>query len=105
VALEGYMYQAMILINVMTNGAIYAPKSAATLQKAMALDPTNPRPHYLMGQNIYFTPPQWGGGAEKAKPHLEKAKALFATFTPASDRHPNWGGVVCDMLLEGKIKN
>jgi hypothetical protein len=104
VALEGFMYQAMILINVMTNGPIYAPKSNITLQKAAELDPKNPRPHYLMGSNLYFTPAQWGGGADKARPHLEKAKALFATFTPASDRHPNWGSIICDMMLEGKIK-
>ena len=103
VSLEGYMYQAMIMINPMTNGAIYAPKSAATLQKAMVLDPNNPRPHYLLGQNTYFTPEMWGGGMEKARPHLEKAVELFAAFKPASEFHPNWGEVPCKMILEGKM--
>ena len=104
VALEGYLYQAMIMINPMTNGAIYGPKSAITLQRAEALKPSNPRPPYLLGQNIYFTPEMWGGGMEKARPHLEKAKALFATFEPASELHPNWGQVPCEMILEGKMK-
>ena len=104
VALEGYLYQAMIKINPMTNGAIYGPKSAMTLQRAALLDPNNPRPPYLTGQNIYFTPDMWGGGMDKARPHLEKAKALFATFKPASELHPNWGQVVCEMILDGKLK-
>lgn len=105
VALEGYLYQGMIMINPMTNGAVYGPKSAMTLQKAMQLDPNNPRPPYLLGQNIYFTPEMYGGGMERARPYLEKAKALFDTFKPASDLHPNWGKIVCEMILDGKIPN
>jgi hypothetical protein len=102
--LEGYMYQGMIMINPMSNGAIYGPKSAMTLQKAMAMDASNPRAPYLLGQNTYFTPEQWGGGMERARPYLEKAKALFETFKPASELHPNWGYVPCVMILEGKMK-
>jgi hypothetical protein len=104
VALEGYLYQAMIMINPMANGPVYGPKSAMTLQKAAALDPDNPRPHYLIGQNLYFTPEMWGGGMDKARPHLEKAKALFAAFKPKSEFHPNWGQVVCEMILDGRLK-
>ena len=104
VALEGYLYQAMIMINPMANGAIYGPKSGMTLQRAALLNPSNPRPPYLLGQNIYFTPEMWGGGMDKARPHLEKAKTLFADFKPASELHPNWGKVVCEMILDGKIK-
>lgn len=105
VALEGYLYQGMIMINPMTNGAIYGPKSAMTLQTAMQLDPNNPRPPYLLGQNLYFTPEMYGGGMERARPYLEKAKALFETFKPASELHPNWGGVMCNLILDGKIPN
>jgi hypothetical protein len=103
IALEGYMYQAMIMINPMVNGAIYAPKSAETLQKSMTLDPNNPRPHYLLGQNLWFTPPMWGGGPDKGRPHLDKAKTLFEAFKPASEFHPNWGEIGCNMILEGKL--
>ncbi|MBL7826036.1 MAG: hypothetical protein JNJ57_05355 [Saprospiraceae bacterium] len=105
VALEGYLYQGMIMINPMANGAIYGPKSAMTLQKAAQLDPNNPRPPYLLGQNIYFTPEMWGGGMDNAKPHLEKARTLFGTFKPQSEFHPNWGQIVCEMILDGKIPN
>lgn len=105
VALEGYFYQAKIMINPMTNGQIYGPKSAMTLQVAAKLDPTNPRPEYLLGQNIYFTPEQWGGGMERARPHLEKAAELFKAFQPKGEFYPNWGEVPNRMILEGKMKN
>ena len=105
VALEGYYYQAMIMINPMVNGQIYAPKSAMTLQRAAELDPSNPRPPYLLGQNIFFTPAQWGGGMANARPHLEKARELFEKYEPATEFSPNWGKVVCEMILDGKIKN
>ena len=104
VALEGLLYQAKIMINPMANGPVYGPKSNITLQRAALLNPANPRPPYLLGQNLFFTPEMYGGGMEKARPHLEKAKALFASFKPASELHPNWGQVICDMILEGKIK-
>lgn len=105
VSLEGYMYQAKIMINPMVNGAIYGPKSAMTLQKAMQLDPKNPRPHYLLGQNTYFTPEQWGGGMERAKPHLEKAMELYAEEKKSirPEFSPNWGEVPCHMILDGKM--
>lgn len=103
VALEGWMYQATVVLNPMVNGMIYGPKSTKTLQKAEELDPTNPRPHYLEGSFIYFTPEMWGGGMDRAKPHLEKAKELFANFKPASDFAPNWGNVPNQMILDGKM--
>ncbi len=103
VSLEGMLYQAMILINPQANGMVYGPKSAMTLQKAMALDPNNPRPHYMLGSNLYFTPEQYGGGMARAKPHLEKALELFKTFKPASEFAPNWGQIPCQMILDGKM--
>jgi hypothetical protein len=105
VAIEGYLYQGMIMLNPMSNGPVYGPKSAATLERAMALDPKNPRPHYLLGQNTYFTPAQWGGGMERAKPHLEKAMELYtaAKGATAGEFAPRWGEVPCRMILEGKM--
>lgn len=91
VTLEGYMYQSMIMINVMTNGQIYGPKATQALQTAMQLDPNNPRPHYLLGQNLMYTPPQWGGGKDAAMPHIQKAAELFDLFKPADEFAPDWG--------------
>jgi hypothetical protein len=42
----------------------------------------------------------FGGGAKNAKPLLEKAVALYSSFTPANDLMPVWGKERCEKLLE-----
>lgn len=68
----------------------YGQEAAADLQKGMQLDPNNPRLYYLQGMSIYGTPPQFGGGADKAKPIFEKAMELFKDATP-KPLYPDWG--------------
>jgi hypothetical protein len=61
------------------------------MEKAMKQDPANPRPYYLKGQNLKYTPEQFGGGCKNATEVLEQAAARFEVFKPASELHPNWG--------------
>ncbi len=91
VALQAYIYQGRIWSSPMVKGAIYGPKSAAACEKAMELNPENPRAYHLLGQNTFYTPSFFGGGAENALPILEKADEKFKTFQAESDLHPAWG--------------
>lgn len=91
VALQGYIYQGRIWENPMTKGAEFSPKVQQTLEMAMSLNPQNPRPYYLLGQQLLFTPEFYGGGGKAALPWLEKAEALFGAEAPASAMHPRWG--------------
>ena len=100
VTLQGYIYQGRIWSNPQQNGPVYSPKASQAIQQAMQMEPGNPRPHHLMGQNLYFTPAQWGGGAKVALPHLKKADEAFENFEPKSSIHPSWGKVFNDWLLE-----
>lgn len=99
VTMQGYVYQAMIWSNPEANGMIYAPKAQVTLEKAITLNPENPRPYYLIGQNLFYTPAQWGGGAAPAKKYLTKAKEKYATARPESALHPTWGAAYNDYLI------
>ncbi len=98
-ALQGYVYQGRIWENSMVNGAIYSPKSTKACEKAIELDPNNPRPYYLIGQNLFYTPSFFGGGPEVAKPMLAKAKAKYDAFEKADDLTPEWGEEVNNYLL------
>ena len=69
----------------------YGAASASNIEKAKALDPSNPRPVYLKGQAKLYTPEAFGGGKDVAKPLFEKALAMFDAFKPASELHPTWG--------------
>lgn len=78
----------------MTNG-----KDAATaLQKGLAADPNNPRLYYLQGMSLFGTPPQFGGGKDKAKPVFEKSVALFKAAQP-KPLYPKWGQQQAETML------
>jgi len=103
VALEAFAYQLQLLENPMTKGAELSPKIFATLGKAEALNPANPRVYYLRGNFTLNMPEFYGGGAAKASPDLQKAVAAYAAFKPASPLHPTWGGEEAAELAE-KVK-
>ncbi len=89
-----------IRMNPMVNGQKYGPIAAEQLEKALALDPENPRAYMQKGIGLFFTPAQWGGDKVQGKLLMEKADAKFATFKPATPIHPSWGKRINDMFLE-----
>ena len=90
-ALQGYIYQGRIWPNPQQRGAEYTQKSYEALGAAMAINPANPRPYFIKGQNTFFMPEFWGGGVKNAMPLLSEAKEKFEVFEPASKLHPTWG--------------
>jgi hypothetical protein len=89
-----------MMVNPMQRYMEYGPESGSNMEKAMQLDPANPRPYYLKGQGLKYTPEQFGGGCKTAKPELQTALDKFATFKPASELHPNWGKQPVEMLMK-----
>lgn len=89
--MQGYIYMATIWESPMIKGATYGPKATTSFEKAMKLDPKNPRPSMLQGQNVMFTPEFFGGGAKKAQPIFASAQEKFDTFEPATSIMPKWG--------------
>jgi hypothetical protein len=90
-----------MLVNPMQRYMQFAQQINGSMEMAKKQDPANPRPYYLQGQNLKNTPEQFGGGCKTAKPVLEKAAALYATFKPASALHPGWGKMQTEELLAG----
>ena len=91
--LRASYYQAMLQLKPM-RAPYYGPKAGSLLEEAVAADPTNPRAASLLGQNLYYTPRMFGGGADKAVPHLERAVELFAAEATDDERDdllPTWG--------------
>lgn len=69
----------------------YGAEAAEALKKAKQLDPDNPRIYLLEGQDMFYTPEQYGGSKTKAKQLLEEALKKYETHQPASSIHPSWG--------------
>ena len=89
-----------MMVNPMQRYMEYGPESGSNIEKAMQQDPANPRPYYLKGQALKYTPEQFGGGCKTAKPQLQTAFDKYAAFKPASPMHPTWGKGQVDSLLK-----
>jgi hypothetical protein len=88
-----------MMVDPMTRFMEYGPESQSHLDAAMQQDPTNPRPEYLKGQGLKYTPEQFGGGCATAKPVLQSSLTKFNAFKPASELHPNWGKQRVELLI------
>lgn len=89
--LTAYFYNAKLAASPMTGWIRYGSKVEKHIKNAKQLNPKNPRVALLEAESVYYTPSTFGGGKDKAKPMLEKAKKLFTDFTPKNELMPNWG--------------
>lgn len=69
----------------------FGPAAAEALATAKQLNSENPRVYLLEGQDLYFTPEQFGGDKQEAKKKFEEALKKFDSFKPADSISPNWG--------------
>ena len=83
-------YTQQMMVDPYSRYMTYGQQSGAALQKAMKLYPNNPRVYFLQGMSLFGTPPQFGGGKDKAKPVFEKAIALYKSEQPLP-LYPKWG--------------
>jgi len=89
--LKGLINVAKIASNPMVYGASLSGETTELYQKAIALDPNNPRAHsglaeFEMGGARFFK--------QDLSPYctkLEASIAIYDNFKPASNFHPNWG--------------
>jgi len=89
-AVENMMATQQMLMDPQTRWQTYGQQAGAAIQKGLKLDPNNPRLYYLQGMSVFGTPPQFGGGKDKAKPLFEKSIALYKSAQP-KPLYPTWG--------------
>lgn len=90
-ALEGFIYMMRIPIDPATRGPQYSGMSMGALQKAIALDPDNPRAQLLLSDMQYGTAQFFGSDTSEACGTLQKAIELFKTAKPEYKLDPDWG--------------
>ena len=93
---EIYVIRSMIasahmMVDPQSRWQQYGQASTENINKAKALDPSNPRPVYLEGQTKFYTPEAFGGGKAPAKELFTKALQMFDTFKPQTELDPVWG--------------
>jgi hypothetical protein len=83
----------------------YGPLANNYFKKAKEFDPTNPRPDYLVGQSLLYTPVQFGGGKEVARPILEESMKKYESFKPENSISPDWGKKMLKNILDSISSN
>jgi tetratricopeptide (TPR) repeat protein len=89
--LQAFLYQSRLQVNPTIRGLNYSQKADASLRKAVAADPGNPRAYMLMGYNVFHTPSVFGGGPKNALPLFLKARDQYLVFKPELPFSPSWG--------------
>lgn len=85
-------------VDPMTRWQSYGAEARAALEKAIKVDPNNPRIYYLNGQTLMNTPEAFGGGKAVAKKLFEKSLELYKTSQPPQF-YPSWGKEDAEKLL------
>jgi hypothetical protein len=89
--LKGMIAQARMQIDPMNRWQKYGAEATNSFTKAIQADTLNPRPEYLIGVGLFYTPQQFGGGPTAARPVLEKSLMKYNQFVPENDLMPHWG--------------
>jgi len=98
--LKGMIAQARMQDDPMSRWQKYGGEAQFNFQKAMETDSLNPRPEYLIGVGVFYTPKQFSGGPVKAKPILENSFRKYEQYVPENDLMPKWGKQMVEELLK-----
>lgn len=70
----------------------FAAQARPLMQEARAADPDNPRLLWVLGPNLWQTPPERGGGQDKAMAAYDKGlEVIRKQKKPADPLEPSWG--------------
>ena len=98
--LQGFLYPSRINVDPMNRGMLYIGDMNKSLDKALELNPDNPRVYYLRATMTFHMPEAYGGGAAKALPLFQTASEKFQSFKPKTEISPSWGKEICDFELK-----
>ncbi len=87
-----------MLVDPQSRYMTFGAEAGQDLQKAMTLNPNNPRLYYLQGMSVFGTPEQFGGGKAKAKPIFQKAVDL-GKAEQQKPLYPHWGLDMSEAML------
>jgi hypothetical protein len=91
VALEGFAYMLKITVDPQTRGMVYAPRATQTFEKAIGLNPENPRAIALMAQMQFGAAKFFNSSTTEACATNTKALATFTTYKSENPLAPVWG--------------
>lgn len=98
--IKAYVSLMKISVSPMLRAPQGTPAAMEMLMKAEKINPANPRPFLVHGQNTFYTPEFFGGGKEAAKPIIANAVNLYSQEKITDDFMPRWGKSRAEYLLK-----
>ena len=75
------------------------------LAKALELAPQNPRVVLVEAQDLFYSPPQYGGSQERGLQRYQEAIRLFAQQPDEDQAYPDWGHAMAYAWMGGAYLN
>jgi hypothetical protein len=97
--MEAYLANARLSVKPNSRWKKYGALFDTKLEEAKAINGNNPRIYFLQGQSLFFTPKAFGGGANKAVAHFEKAAVLFGAEEKGKLEKPYWGDYMNEFYI------
>lgn len=101
IALEGFVYMIRVTVDPATRGQQYSSLAFQTYNKALTLNPENPRALGLLAQMQFGTAQFFGASTEEPCATAKKALEKFDTFKSENALAPVWG----KSMTQGLLKN
>ncbi|MEL7148157.1 MAG: tetratricopeptide repeat protein [Bacteroidota bacterium] len=91
ITMKAYVYMMKMVIDPMSRAPEYSPIIMGSYQKALQIDPNNPRAWYLLGQMQLGTAQFMGGSTDEGCASIQNAVDKFAAEKKTSPIAPAWG--------------
>ena len=107
IAMEGFTHMIRLTVDPQSRGQQYSALAFQSFQKAVNLNPENPRALALLAQMQYGTAQFFGSPTDEACGTMKKALEKFDNFTSENPLTPQWGRAMTDGLkakCEGEIE-
>ncbi len=88
---QAMLYTAILVQDPMTNGQKYGALALEQYNKALVIDPNNPRVLFSKAEFEIGGAKYWKTDTKPMCEAIAKSIELFANFKPESQFHPNWG--------------
>lgn len=88
---QAMLYTAILIQDPMTNGQKYGALAMEQYNKALAIDPKNPRAMFSKAEFEIGGAKYWKTDTKPMCEAIAKSIELFANFKPETPFHPSWG--------------
>ena len=90
-ALQSFMYTGRLVVDPMTRGREFSIKSGTSVQKSLAINPTNPRALYLQLSNEVGAASFFGKDPSVYCDRIQALLSNWDEFNKSEEMHPKWG--------------